>query len=254
MARTIAVALSKGGVGKTTTAINLADGLARRGNHVLLVDTDTQGQCSFMLGVKPTAGSAGIAEVMAGEVAPSEALIQVRSRLWLLAGGRALAGIKRMVDRREFGGERMLTEALAQINIPWLEYVLLDCGPGWDALSVNALFDAQEVLSPVSCEVLALQGLGEFLRSLESVQRYKPELRLSYILPTFADRRVKKTTEILARLQEHFGERLCTPIRYSVALSQAAGFGQTIFEYAPRSVGADDYGALAEKVMANGKR
>jgi chromosome partitioning protein len=251
MARVIAVALSKGGTGKTTTAINLADGLARRGNHVLLVDTDTQGQCGFMLGLKP---KAGIAEIMAGEVALSEALIQARSRLWLLAGGRALAGVKRMVDRREFGGEMMLTEALSQINIPWLDYVLLDCGPGWDALSVNALFAAQEVLSPVSCEVLALQGLGEFLRSLESIQRYKPELRLSYILPTFADRRVKKTAEILARLQEHFGGQLCAPIRYSVSLSQAAAFGQTIFEFAPRSVGADDYGALALKVMTNDTR
>lgn len=245
MPRTIAVALSKGGTGKTTTAVNLAHGLARRGLRVLLADTDTQGQCAFLLGVK---ASAGIAELLAGETQPDDCLLPARERLWLLAGGRDLAGIKRMVDRREFGGERILAESLAPIGGRF-DYILVDCAPGWDALSVNALFAADEVLSPVSCEVLSLQGLGEFNRSVEAIRRYKPELRLSYVLPTFADNRVRKTREILDQLRAHFGKELCSPIRYSVKLSQAAGYGQTIFEFAPDSAGAVDYKTLVQRVL-----
>jgi chromosome partitioning protein len=248
VARIIAVALSKGGTGKTTSAVNLAHGLTRRGLRVLLVDTDTQGQCAFLLGVKP---SAGVPELLAGEVKPEEALTQAREKLFLLAGGRQLAGAKRVIDRQEFGGERLLAEVLNPL-VGRFDYVLLDCAPGWDALNVNALFASQEVLCPVSMEVLALQGLGEFVKSVEAIRRYKPDLRLAYVLPTFVDRRVRKTEDVLGQLRTHFKDRVCSPIRYSVKLSQAAGHGQTIFEYAPDSVGAEDYTTLVQRVM-NGK-
>ena len=110
--RRIAIALSKGGVGKTTTAINLAAGLARAGQRVLLVDVDTQGQVAKALRVQATSG---LAEVMAGEAQLELAIVAVRQRLWLLAGGRSLAGLKRVIARKDFGGERLLAEALAPL-------------------------------------------------------------------------------------------------------------------------------------------
>ena len=249
MSRRIAVALSKGGVGKTTTAVNLAAGLAAAGQRVLLVDADTQGQVAKMLGMQP---AAGLAEVVAGEVAPEDALVEVRDHLWLLAGGRALAGVKRIITRKDFGGERTLTEALTPVAVSY-DFLVLDTAPGWDALTVNVLFFVSEVLSPISLEVLTLQGLAEFGQSLQAIQSYHQELSLRYVLRTFMDRRVKKSDEILSQLQHHYGERLCSPIRYNVRLSEAPGFGQTIFEYAPHSAGAQDYGKLTERILQDGR-
>lgn len=241
----IAIALSKGGVGKTTTAVNLAAGLARAGLRVLLVDADTQGQASKMLGYEP---ELGLAELISGEATIDQATIETRPNLWLLAGGRGLAGTKRMITRKDFGGEQTLAEALQVIEQRY-EYLILDTAPGWDALTVNVLFYAEQVLAPVSLEILTLQGLVEFARSLGSIQRYHPQLALQYVLPTFYDRRVKKSEEILGQLRSHYAELLCPAIRYSVRLSEAPGYGQTIFEYAPNSSGAEDYMKLTERIM-----
>lgn len=246
--RKIAIALSKGGVGKTTTAVNLAAGLALAGHRVLIVDVDTQGQAGKLLGVQPPAG---IAELVAGEAAPEELIAPARERLWLLAGGRGLAGLKRLITRKDFGGERTLAEVLVPLDGHY-DYVILDTSPGWDALTVNALFYADEVLAPVSLEVMTLQGLLEFSQSLAAIQRYQPQLSLRYVLPTFLDRRVRKSGEILAQLQSHYGSQLCQPIRYNVRLSEAPGYGQTIFEYAPRSPGAEDYQQLTERIAQDG--
>jgi chromosome partitioning protein len=238
------VALSKGGVGKTTTAVNLAAALAGAGHRVLLVDTDTQDQVARSLGCQP---AAGLAELVTGEAEPDQVLTAVRERLWLLAGGKSLAGLKRLIARKEFGGEQTLTEALAPFDDRY-EYVIVDTAPGWDTLTVNILFYAREVLAPVSLEVLTLQGLLDFARSLAAIQRYQPALTLRYIVPTFFDRRVRKSEEILDQLHSHFGEQVCAPIRYNVRLSEAPGYGQTIFEFAPHSTGADDYIRLMERV------
>jgi len=247
--RKIAVALSKGGVGKTTTAINLAAGMAREGQGVLLVDMDTQGQVAKALGVRP---AAGLAEIVMEGLAPEEALAAARDGIWLLAGGRSLAGLKRVIARKDFGGEQTLSEALAPLDGRF-DVVLVDTAPAWDTLTVNALFYASEVLIPVSLEVMALQGLIEFVHSLEPIQRYHRGLVLRYVLPTFMDRRVKKSEEILAQLRSHFGGFLCEPIRYNVRLSEAPGYGQTIFEYAPRSSGAQDYQQLTERILGDGR-
>jgi len=246
--RKIAVALSKGGVGKTTTAVNLAAGLARQGKSVLLVDVDTQGQVSRMLGCSP---HSGLAELIAGEKSLEESVYPARERLWLLGGGRTLAGLKRLITRKDFGGEQTLAEGLAAADDHY-DFIILDTAPGWDALSINVLFYAVDVVAPVSLEVMTLQSLLEFRRSLESIQRYRPELALRYVLPTFFDRRVKKSAEILSLLQDHYPQQYCTPIRYSVRLSESPGYGQTIFEYAPRSPGALDYQELAERILTDG--
>jgi len=247
--RKMAVALSKGGVGKTTTAVNMAAGLARAGQRVLLVDMDTQGQIARALGVQP---EVGVAEVALEEARPDEAVLKARDGIWLLAGGRSLSGLKRVIARKEFGGEQTLAEALAPLDGHY-DLVLVDTAPAWDTLTVNTMFYVNEVLIPVSLEVLALQGLIEFVRSLDSIQKYHPGLTLRYILPTFMDRRVKKSEEILGQMVGYYDELVCDPIRYNVRLSEAPGYGQTIFEYAPRSAGAEDYQRLTERIVHDGR-
>ena len=247
--RKIAVALSKGGVGKTTTVVNLAAGLARAGQRVLLVDMDTQGQLARALGVQ---AQAGVTDVALGELSADQAVLNVRDGIWLLAGGRSLAGLKRVIARKDFGGEQTLTEALAPLEGQY-DLVLVDTAPAWDTLTVNTIFYANQVLIPVSLEVLALQGLIEFVRSLDSIQKYHPELSLRYILPTFMDRRVRKSEEILAQMIGYYNELVCDPIRYNVRLSEAPGYGQTIFEYAPHSAGAEDYQRLTERLVNDGR-
>ena len=198
------------------------------------------------------APAAGLAEVVAGEQRPEQAVVQARPGLWLLSGGRALAGVKRSIARKDFGGEQTLSEALAEAEGAY-EIVIVDTAPAWDTLMVNALFYATEVLIPVSLEIMALQGLIEFRQSVAPIQRYHQALTIRYILPTFMDRRVKKSEEILGQLNAHFGDKVCAPIRYNVRLSEAPGYGQTIYEYAPRSPGAQDYEALTERVMRDGE-
>jgi chromosome partitioning protein len=247
--RKIAVSLSKGGVGKTTTAVNLSAGLAREGYKVLLVDTDTQGQTSRALGVK---SNAGLAELILGEVKPEEAIVEARERLYLLAGGRSLAGIKRAIDRKDFGGEKTLSEGLDPIDDQY-DFIILDTSPGWDSLTVNVLFYTDEILAPVSMEILTLTGLLDFQQSIEAIQKYREDLQIRYILPTFFDKRVKKSEEILQQLQSFYGDKVCDPIRYSVRLSEAPGFGQDIYEYSPASAGSEDYKSLVRRISKDGR-
>ncbi|MGE4442023.1 MAG: AAA family ATPase [Desulfomicrobium sp.] len=242
--RRIGVTLSKGGVGKTTTSVNLAAGLALAGYKVLLVDTDTQGQAAYLLGQKP---KVGLTELVTGELPPAETIVQARENLWLLAGGRSLAGVKRIIDRKDFGGELTLVEALEPIEKDY-DFVIVDTSPGWDPLTVNVLFYVYELITPVSLEVMTLQGLVEFLKSLSSIQKYRSDVALNYILPTFLDKRIKNPDAILDKLKDLYGEYVCTPIRYNVRLSESPAYGKTIFEYAPGSHGSQDYRDLVRKI------
>ncbi len=243
-ARSIGVILSKGGVGKTTTSVNLAAGLALAGYRVLLVDTDTQGQASYMLGVKP---EYGLAELVNKEVSPQKALYKARERLWLLAGGRSLAGLKRLIDRKDFGGELTLAETLKPFE-KHFDFIVVDSSPGWDPITVNVLFFVQEILIPVSLEVMSLQGLSEFSKSLATIQKYRDDVGISYIVPTFLDYKIASRVDIYEKLKELYGSYLCTPVRYDSSLSEAPAYGQTIFEYDDDSTGVVDYKALVRKI------
>ena len=242
--RKISISLSKGGVAKTTTAVNLAYGLAEAGDRVLLIDSDTQGQCSKMLGIEP---GPGLAELIAGELEAQQAIIEARpGGLWLLRGGQGLAASKRLIAQKEFRSEAVLSEALEPYQ-GYFDYVLLDTSPGWDSLTVNVLFYVDEVLCPVSLEALSVDGFLTFLKSIEPIQKHK-KVPIRYVLPTFQDGRVKKSQELLGQLSEHFAERLCEPIRYSARVSEAPAYGQTIFEYAGKDRGAEDYAKLVGRV------
>lgn len=245
--RKIAVTLTKGGIGKTTTAVNLAAGLAQTGKRVLLVDTDTQDQAAFMLGVAP---AAGIGEVILEQQSLERAITGARDGLWLLCGGDGIAAARRGISQQTARGETALSRALAPLDGRF-DVVVLDTAPGWDEMTVNVLFYADEILAPVSLELLALKGLVEFVKRVEAVQPFRP-IALNHVLPTFMDQRVRKSKEILGQIHAFYGERVCEPVRYNVRLSEAPGFGQTIFEYAPASKGAEDYRKLTERIIRHG--
>lgn len=243
--RKIAISLSKGGVGKSSTAVTIAQGLANAKRKVLLIDTDDQGQDAFLLGVEPPIG---LAEVLNEEATIKEALFQARDNLWILAGGKTLSGAKRAIGRKDYGGERTLAEMLKPIEGKF-DYVIIDTAPSWDTLTINAMFYVDEILTPVSLEVLTLNSLGEFLKSIDSVKRFNKKLQHKYVLPTFCDGRVKKTDEIMGQLQKYFPKKLCEPIRYNVKVSECAGHGKTILEYAPDSQGAQDYTKIIKRMI-----
>ncbi len=246
-ARKICVTLSKGGVGKTTTCVNLGAGLALAGYKVLLVDTDTQGQSSYILGKKP---KAGLTELLTKELTPEECVVQARKNLWILGGGKSLAGVKRIIDRKSFGAEWTLSTAMKPLERQY-DFILLDTSPGWDQLIVNVLFYATEVLVPVALEVMPLHGLSEFMKSLGSIQTYRKEISLKYIVPTFLDTRIKGPQALYSELKKLYPEYVCSPIRYSESLSEAPSFGKSIFEFAPGSIASVDYRELVKKVSMN---
>ena len=253
--RKIAVAMAKGGVGKTTTAVNLAHGLASRGKRVLLVDCDTQGQAAKFLGEKPLFGLYEFIterQKNGQAISKNETLHPTRENLWLLDGGIRLVELKNWLGEQPRATRQTI---LAQKLVPRqgaLDYLIFDCAPGWDVLSVNILMAATEVLCPVALQGPALAGLKTFFRYLQSAQKLNLDLRLEYILPTMFDRRTRHSHEMFNQLKKHFSRQMCEPIHYNVRLSQAPASGRTIFEYSARAQGALDYENLVRRIMKNG--
>ena len=243
--RKIAIANRKGGVGKTTTAVNLSAALNSVDNRILLIDTDTQGQCARMLGVEPTSGLAALFDGGA-----ADALTRIDDGFDLLAGSADLSGVSRDIARRDFRSEAVLSEVLAPFDGKY-DFVILDSAPGYNPLGVNVLVYADEILCPVSMEAMAVDGFVKFQQEIEPIREYSG-LELRYILPTFLDGRVKKSEEILAMLTAHFGDRVLPGIHYSARLSESAGHGKLIFDYAIKDRAATDYGTVAGVVLRNG--
>lgn len=243
--RKICVALSKGGVAKSSTAVSISHGLALAGKKVLLIDTDDQGQDSFLLGVKP---DLGLADVLNESASVEESLYKARDNLWILSGGKSLAGVKRAIGQKDFAAEQTLANTLASLEDQF-DFVIIDTSPSWDTLTINSLFYCTEVLTPVSLEVLTLNSLVEFSGRLKSVQTYNNKLEHKYLVPTFWDRRVKKSSEILEQLKKYYSSQMCDPIKYCVRISESAGFGKTIYEFSPDSSGAKDYQKTVQRIL-----
>jgi len=251
------VAMAKGGVGKTTTAVNLAHGLAALGKRVLLVDCDTQGQVAKFLGEKPSYGLYEFVteHLQNGQsIARNDTIHPTRQNLWILAGGIRLVELKNWLGEQS---RDIRQTVLAKKLVPKegsLDFLIFDCAPGWDVLSVNILMAATEVLCPVALQGPSLQGLKTFFRYLQSAQKLNLDLRLEYILPTMYDRRTRHSREIFAQLQKYFSRQLCDPIHYNVRLSEAPARGQSIFEYDAQAQGALDYQNLIRRIMNHGVR
>ncbi len=250
--RKIAVAMAKGGVGKTTTAVNLAHELAVQGFRVLLVDCDTQAQVSKFLGVTPTYG---MYEFITGRTAKDEpipktaALCPARENLWILDGGIKLVELKNWLGEQPREQRHAhLSKALVPKGDS-LDYLIFDCAPGWDILSVNILMAAREVLCPVALQGPALEGLKTFFGYLLSAQTLNKQLQLKYVLPTMFDRRTRQSFEIFGKLKRLFAKQICHPIRHNVRLSEAPAGGKTIFEYDRRATAAQDYCKLARRLI-----
>jgi chromosome partitioning protein len=244
--RKICISLSKGGVGKTTCCVSIAHGLSILGHKVLLIDTDDQGQDSYLLGIKT---KFSLSNFLNGEVSLDEAIYKARENLYVLSGDRSLAGVKRFIGNKDFGAERTLKDALEPIENQF-DYVLIDTSPSWDTLTINALFYCNEILIPVSLEALSFSSLVDFMKRITEIIKFNPSLKCSYLVPTFEDGRVKKSKEIMDILKKHYEDILCNPIRYCARLSESAAFGKTIFEYSPNSKAAEDFNKLITRITS----
>ncbi|MFD3748470.1 ParA family protein [Nocardia sp. NPDC058633] len=244
--RIITIANQKGGVGKTTTTVNLAAALAHQGMTVLVVDLDPQGNASTALGVAHNSGVPSSYELLIGEVAVKDA-IQVSphsERLLCVPATIDLAGAEielvSMVAR-----EGRLKTAIREASMVGfdIDYVLIDCPPSLGLLTVNALVAAKEVLIPIQCEYYALEGVGQLLRNIGLVQAHlNPELHVSTVLLTMYDGRTKLADQVAEEVRNHFGDVvLKSMIPRSVKVSEAPGYGMTVLDYDPGSRGAMSY-------------
>jgi chromosome partitioning protein len=245
--RRIAVFNHKGGTGKTTTAVNLAAGIAERGKKVLLIDTDAQGNVGVSLGVH---GERSLYHVLVLRTPARDCAVPVRDGLDVVTADEALAAAEIFLAGKS-NRHRALRDALS--NDLDYDVVVLDCSPSLNLLNQNALVYADQILVPVSCDYLSLVGMQQVLRTVANVnQLLRHPVSIHSVVPTFFDVRNRIAREAMAALQEHFADRVATPVRINTRLREAPMEKRTIFEYAPDSHGAEDYAALADRILSDG--
>lgn len=243
MGRVIAIANAKGGIGKTTTVVNIGAGFALKGARVLLVDADPQGNLAMALGAQPRRT---LYDVLADGVPAAECLLTVRPNLDLLPSDDTLLSVQPLLARRA-DWSRALDSSLRPIYGSY-DLVLIDSGGSLTTLSTNALACATDVLVPTAIEHFSLKSIDLLFAQVARVKGNSSCIRL--IIPTMFDPRVRQSGELLAGLKQRFGALVAEPIRVNVRLSEAPTLGKTIYEYDPRSRGAVDYALLVERLSA----
>jgi len=254
MSRIISVANQKGGVGKTTTAINLAACLALSGQKVLIIDIDPQGNASSGLGTNLRENQKGIYELLAGDASLDQVIYPTEiDTLKIIPSNVDLAGAEIELVGRDHR-EKILSMALNGVN-PEYEFIVIDCPPSLGLLTLNALTVSQSVLIPMQCEYYALQGLSHLLKTLQRIKKsINPNLKVEGILLTMYDNRTLLTSQVENQVKKYFSEFLMkTIIPRNIRLSEAPSHGKPIVLYANRSKGSDSYVELAQEVIQRTK-
>lgn len=250
MARKIALANQKGGVGKTTTAINLTAYLADFGYRVLIIDFDPQGNTTSGFGIDKQAIRLSSYDLIINNTPAEQILLPTRiPNLDMIPASIALAGAEVELVQ-VMAREQMLKEALAPIEDNY-HFILIDCPPSLGLLTINALSAADSVLVPIQCEYFALEGLTQLMNTMQLVQkRLNPNLEIEGVVLTMYDGRTKLSNQVVNEVQRHFTNKVYrTVIPRSVRLGEAPSYGQTIIEYAPQSSAGQAYLSLAQEVI-----
>ena len=250
MGQTIACANQKGGVGKTTTVVNLGAYLALSGKRVLVLDLDPQGNATSGLGFVPDIGRPSVYDAVVGDAAFSDVILDTAvENLKLAPSSVALAGAEvelALVDQRERRTRRLIEPFIGEHD-----YILIDCPPSMGLLTLNALTAADGVLIPLQCEYYALEGLSHLMRTLDLVRDHlNPRLLLAGVVLTMYDARTKLAADVAREARQHLGDRVFeTVIPRSVRLSEAPSHGLPIALYQPGSAGAEAYRAFADEFL-----
>ena len=258
--RSIAIINQKGGVGKTTTAVNLSAALAQAGQQVCLIDLDPQAHATLHLGLSDDDGEGSIYQVLTGDARLADVRRKVGHNLWIVPSHLDLAAAE-VELAGEVGREVILRDALAEDPHPF-DYLFVDCPPSLGILTLNALASVGEVMLPLQPHFLALHGLSKLLGTIEVVaRRLSPQLRMTGVVLCIYESGTRLAAEVSHDVDEFFASHhdpgcpwsaartYQTRIRRNIRLAEAPSHGQSIFEYAPHSNGAEDYGRLAREVL-----
>jgi chromosome partitioning protein len=250
MGNIIAIANQKGGVGKTTTSVNLAASLGVLEKKVLLVDADPQANATSGLGIEVDAVEKGSYQVLEHTVTAKEAIVATNSpNLDLIPAHIDLVAIEiELVDKTN--REMMLRKALEPIKDDY-DYIFIDCAPSLGLITLNALTAANSVIIPIQCEYFALEGLGKLLNTIKSIQKiHNPDLGIEGMLLTMYDSRLRLSNQVVDEVKKHFGNMVFnTIIQRNVKLGEAPSFGETIIDYDATSKGASSYLKLAQELI-----
>lgn len=249
MARIISVTNQKGGVGKTTTSINLAASLVQRGKRILLIDMDPQGNASVGCGLEMDEVENTIYELLVDGVSATDVIVKSECGVDLIAANGDLAGAQ-VELLNEIGRELRLQKALSEVKDQY-DYVFIDCPPALNVLTINALVASNSVMIPMQCEYFALEGLSALIATVRKIREtLNPKLKIEGLLRTMFDGRNSLSNEVSKQLQTHFGDKVYTTIiPRNVRLAEAPSYGEPAISYDPQSKGAKAYYDLADEIL-----